>query len=132
MYHVPWIALFSAKRWRLDVLTFPIKGFAKYYKVTLAVLKQTTWHGLEKNILSVHVERSLQRLTFFPYALWPDYRNFIQKVWSIFHLKLVRLPYFRKYCSDNYSFLNLEIEGNFKYSKVTVLVSSTFSYEGEF
>ena len=27
MYHVPWIALFSANRWRLDVLTFLIKGF---------------------------------------------------------------------------------------------------------
>ena len=27
MYHVQWIALFSANRWRLDVLTFLIKGF---------------------------------------------------------------------------------------------------------
>ena len=27
MYHVPWIALFSAKRWQLDVLTLLIKGF---------------------------------------------------------------------------------------------------------
>ena len=27
MYHVPWIALISAKRWRLDVLTFLIHGF---------------------------------------------------------------------------------------------------------
>ena len=26
-YHVPWIALFLANRWRLDVLTFRIKGF---------------------------------------------------------------------------------------------------------
>ena len=27
VYHVPWIALISAKRWRLDVLTFLIHGF---------------------------------------------------------------------------------------------------------
>ena len=27
MYHVQWIALISAKRWRLDVLTFLIHGF---------------------------------------------------------------------------------------------------------
>ena len=27
VYHVLWIALFSAIRWRLDVLTFLIKGF---------------------------------------------------------------------------------------------------------
>ena len=27
MYHVPWIALFSANRWRLDVSTFLIIGF---------------------------------------------------------------------------------------------------------
>ena len=25
--NIPWIALFSANRWRLDVLTFLIKGF---------------------------------------------------------------------------------------------------------
>ena len=31
MYHVPWIALISAKRWRLDVLTFLIHGFARAY-----------------------------------------------------------------------------------------------------
>ena len=30
VYHVPWIALFSANRWRLDVLTFHIKGFGVY------------------------------------------------------------------------------------------------------
>jgi hypothetical protein len=29
VYHVPWIALISAKRWRLDVLTFLINGFAQ-------------------------------------------------------------------------------------------------------
>ena len=28
VYHVPWIALFSANRWYLDVLTFLIKGFS--------------------------------------------------------------------------------------------------------
>jgi hypothetical protein len=33
MYHVPWIALISAKRWRLDVLTFLIHGFDKTYKM---------------------------------------------------------------------------------------------------
>lgn len=27
VYHVPWTVLFSANRWRLDVLTFLIKGF---------------------------------------------------------------------------------------------------------
>ena len=27
VYHVPWIALFSAYRWHLEVLTFLIKGF---------------------------------------------------------------------------------------------------------
>ena len=27
VYHVPWIALNSAQRWRLDVLTFLIHGF---------------------------------------------------------------------------------------------------------
>ena len=27
VYHAPWIALFSANRWRLDVLTFLLKGF---------------------------------------------------------------------------------------------------------
>ena len=30
VYHVPWIALISAKRWRLDVLTFLIYGFVGY------------------------------------------------------------------------------------------------------
>ena len=29
MYHVPWIALISAKRWRLYVLTFLIHGFTR-------------------------------------------------------------------------------------------------------
>ena len=32
MYHVPWRAFFSANRWRFDVLTFLIKGFAFYYR----------------------------------------------------------------------------------------------------
>ena len=29
---VPWIALFSANRWRLDILTFPMKGFGHLHK----------------------------------------------------------------------------------------------------
>ena len=39
MYHVPWIAFFSANRWRLDVLTFHIKGFAQnnFFQMTLAL-----------------------------------------------------------------------------------------------
>ena len=31
VYHVPWIALISAKRWQLDVLTFLIHGFGLEY-----------------------------------------------------------------------------------------------------
>jgi hypothetical protein len=31
VYQVPWITLISAKRWRLDVLTFLIHGFAAWY-----------------------------------------------------------------------------------------------------
>ena len=31
VYHVPWIALSSANRWRLDILTFLVKGFEHSY-----------------------------------------------------------------------------------------------------
>ena len=34
--YVPWKALFSAKRWRLDVLTFLIKGFGQSIQIGLA------------------------------------------------------------------------------------------------
>ena len=40
MYHVPWIALISAKRWQLDVLTFLIHVFAVrcfIYEQTLVI-----------------------------------------------------------------------------------------------
>ena len=49
MYHVPWIALFSAKRWRLDVLTFLIKGFAQKVLTNLIFSRihtlSLTWLG---------------------------------------------------------------------------------------
>ena len=35
VYHVPWIALISAKRWRLDVLTFLIHGFEYVHTYTV-------------------------------------------------------------------------------------------------
>ena len=34
---VPWLALFSANRWRLDVLTFLIKDFGDSMKEALTV-----------------------------------------------------------------------------------------------
>ena len=36
VYLVPQIALISAKRWRLDILTFLIHGFVKNHKKTQA------------------------------------------------------------------------------------------------
>ena len=38
---VPWIALFSANRWRLDVLTFLIKGFGFTYNSLFTVVFPT-------------------------------------------------------------------------------------------
>ena len=42
MYHVPWIAFFSAKRWRLDVLTFLIKGFDESNNDLKLILTQSS------------------------------------------------------------------------------------------
>ena len=58
MYHVPWLALFSANRWCLNVLTFLIKGFvfdnknvnihilSLQFFDSMDVLPHTLTHGL--------------------------------------------------------------------------------------
>ena len=60
MYHVAWIALFSAYRWRLDVLTFLIKGFGFYDneslffdKEKLCDFESVSVYSVDPNINSV-------------------------------------------------------------------------------
>ena len=46
--YIPWIALFSANTWRLDVLTFLIKGFAKDCIIVLNPLWTASWKYFTK------------------------------------------------------------------------------------
>ena len=52
VYHVPWIGLISAKRWRLDVLNFLIHGFDKNNITKTASLTVIT---LLASMLSGHI-----------------------------------------------------------------------------
>ena len=71
MYHVPLIALYSAHRWRLDVLTFLIKGFShlvskSYTKVSKGQVpwaKNLTWKTHE-NFYFVFILKKIEMKIF--------------------------------------------------------------------
>ena len=66
MYHVPWIALISAKRWRLDVLTFLIHGFGSFQSCFFPISRTAFFRPLHcvcKGIFGSQENHSLPSLT---------------------------------------------------------------------
>ena len=52
VYHVQWVTLISAKRWRLDVLTFLTHGFEDYLTnfMSCSILRKIQEQGGKKSI----------------------------------------------------------------------------------
>ena len=89
MHHVPLIALFSANRWRLDVLTFLIKGFVK----ELEVKNNSTsrFVGFSKLL-----ELFLIPPFFCYYIIKSDIRWFLavqERIWNCFKMALVSINF---------------------------------------
>ena len=112
--YIPWIALFSANTWRLDVLTFLIKGFAKDCIIFLNPLWTASWKYFTKLLYEntkakaqlyirfywpTESDLTLNSLTASPRDTWPPCAWALE----IHGLELVpkHLRYFLEGCTAN-------------------------------